>query len=102
MELQKAGVHFDAVMAAEDVLAVGAVKYAQAAGLKIPEEVSIIGYNNSILCRCTAPELTSVNNRVNALCTAAAGSLMKVLAGESIPFQTTLAPELIKRGTTDF
>ena len=50
--LSRSGVHFDAVLASEDILAVAAVKYADKAGLKIPQDLSIIGYNNSILSRC--------------------------------------------------
>ena len=43
----------DAVLASDDSLAVGAVKYAHLAGISMPEDFSIIGYNNSILARCT-------------------------------------------------
>lgn len=101
-QLSCSGFHFDAVLAAEDILAVGAVKYAEQAGLKIPEDLSIIGYNNSILSRCTTPEITSVDNKVEALCTTTVNTLMKVLDGGNVPAKTTITPELIKRGTTNF
>lgn len=99
-QLSSSGVHFDAIVAAEDILAVGAVKYADQAGLNIPEDLSIIGYNNSILSRCTAPELTSVDNKVKELCITTVHTLMKVLSGEHVPAKATIMPELIKRGTT--
>lgn len=101
-KLSHSGIHFDAVLAAEDVLAVGAVKYADLTGRSIPKDLSIIGYNNSILSRCTTPEITSVDNQVEALCTTTVDTLMKVLNGKSVPAMTTIAPELIKRGTTKF
>lgn len=100
--LRESGVHFDAVMAAEDIMAVGAVKYAHRNGIRIPEDLSIIGYNNSILSRCTDPEITSIDNKVEALCTTTAATLMKVLEGGNVPARTTVTAELIKRGTTDF
>ena len=100
--LSRSGVHFDAVLASEDILAVGAVKYADRAGLKIPENLSIIGYNNSILSKCTTPEITSVDNKVEALCTTTVNTLMKVLEVGNVPTKTTITPELIKRGTTNF
>ncbi|GLC78769.1 LacI family DNA-binding transcriptional regulator [Lacrimispora brassicae] len=100
--LSRSGVHFDAVLASEDILAVGAVKYADKAGLKIPQDLSIIGYNNSILSRCTTPEITSVDNKVEALCTTTVNTLMKVLEVGNVPMKTTITPELIKRGTTNF
>ena len=55
------GLQFDAIMAAEDLLAVGAIKFAREKGLRIPEELSIIGYNNSLLSTACEPELTSVD-----------------------------------------
>ena len=100
--LSRSGVHFDAILASEDILAVGAVKYADRAGLKVPQELSIIGYNNSILSRCTTPEITSVDNKVEALCTTTVNTLMKVLEVGNVPTKTTITPELIKRGTTNF
>jgi DNA-binding LacI/PurR family transcriptional regulator len=100
--ISRSGVHFDAVLASEDILAVGAVKYADKAGLKIPKDLSIIGYNNSILSRCTTPEITSVDNKVEALCTTTVNTLMKVLEVGNVPAKTSITPELIKRGTTNF
>ena len=100
--LSRSGVHFDAVLASEDILAVGAVKYADKAGLKVPQDLSIIGYNNSILSKCTTPEITSVDNKVEALCTTTVNTLMKVLEVGNVPTKTTITPELVKRGTTNF
>lgn len=101
-ELSESGIFFDSVLAAEDILAVGAVKYANQAGFKVPENFSIIGYNNSILSRCTSPEITTVDNKVEALCTTTVNTLMKVLEGGNVPAKTTITPELVKRGTTNF
>ncbi len=101
-QLSHSGIYFDAVLAVEDILAVGAVKYAGKAGLKIPEDLSIIGYNNSILSRCTTPEITSVDNKAEALCISTVNTLMKVLEGEETAKKTVITTELIKRGTTNF
>lgn len=100
--LKESGITFDAVMAAEDIMAVGTVKYAHRTGIRIPEDLNIIGYNNSILSRCTDPELTTIDNKVESLCTTTAGTLMKVLEGGNVPARTTITAELITRGTTDF
>lgn len=101
-EASEGGLHFDAVIAAEDIMAVGAVKYASRKGIKIPEDLSIIGYNNSILSQCTSPELTSVDNRVESLCITTVNTLMKVLEGGNIPPKTTISTMLVERGTTNF
>ena len=100
LQLEREGLAFDAVLASEDILAVGALKYAKAAGKRVPEEMSIVGYNNSSLCVCTEPELTSVDNKLLAICEHIVATMMGVLEGKEMPQKTVFTGELIKRGTT--
>ena len=102
LSLAEKGLEFDAVMTSDDSLAVGAVKYAHLKGLQIPRDFSIIGYNNSILSRCTDPEITSVDTKIEALCTTTVNTLMGVFNGGNVPSKTTIAADLIKRETTSF
>lgn len=102
LSLHAQGLEFDSILTSSDSLAAGAVKFAHGAGLKIPEELSIIGYNNSILSQCTDPELTSVDSKVEALCTTTINTLMGVFNGVNVPSRTTIAADLIKRETTNF
>ena len=91
---------FDAVLASEDVLAVGAMKYAQAVGRRVPEDLSVVGYNNSNLCLCTEPELTSVDNRLPAICERIVETMLGVLEGREMPEKTVFTAEIIQRGST--
>lgn len=102
LSLYEQGLRFDAVLTSSDALAAGAVKFAHKLGIRIPEQISIIGYNNSILSRCTDPELTSVDSKVEALCATTVNTLMGVFGGMNVPKRTTIAADLIKRETTDF
>lgn len=102
MELSERGITFDGVMTSDDSLAVGAVKFAHEKKLKIPHQLSIVGYNNSILSRCTDPEITSIDTKVEALCTTTVGALMRVFNGGNVPGKTIIAADLIKRSTTNF
>lgn len=102
LSLRQQGLEFDGVLTSDDSLAVGAVKYGHAAGLSIPDDLSIIGYNNSLLARCTDPEITSVDSKVEALCTTTINTLMGVFSGVNVPSRTTIASDLIKRKTTKF
>lgn len=102
VKLQKEGLSFDAIMTSDDSLAVGAVKYAHAAHRKIPEDLSIIGYNNSILSLCTDPEITSIDTKVGTLCATTVNTLMDVFNGSNAPVKTSIAADLIKRQTTNF
>ncbi|WP_310602929.1 LacI family DNA-binding transcriptional regulator, partial [Anaerosporobacter sp.] len=53
--LAKKGLVFDSIVTSDDKLAVSAVKYAKLQGISIPDELSIIGYNNSIIATCCEP-----------------------------------------------
>lgn len=100
--LRQRNLDFDSVIATEDMLAVGALKYAKARGLKVPSEINVIGYNNSELASSCEPELTSVDNRVEILCKTAIDSLMTVLSGKSIQHKQTVKSHLVRRSSTDF
>ena len=92
---------FDAVICAEDFLAVGAVKYAHARGIRIPEDLEIIGYNNSSLAISCEPELTSINSRVENLCTNTVDFLVRRLeTDEPIPQAADFSGILTFRQTT--
>jgi LacI family transcriptional regulator/LacI family asc operon transcriptional repressor len=101
-KLVKKGLVFHGVIASEDALAIGSIKYAQKKGLRIPEDLSVIGYNNSILTTCCTPELTSVDNRLENQTHQLVQTLLGVLGGEEMPKKSVFSGKLIKRGTTCF
>ena len=91
---------FDAVFASDDGLAVGALKYAKARGLRVPEDVSIIGYNNSELSISCDPELTTVDSRVERLCRIIIDSMMLLLQKKPISHKVYTKGRLVRRATT--
>lgn len=93
-------IKYKAIIAADDNLAIGAVKYAHKKGISIPDELSIIGYDNSILSTCCEPELTSVDNRLETLCHHIVSTLIGILNNREMPQKVIFSGELIKRGTT--
>lgn len=93
---------FDAVVTSDDSLAVGAVKYAYEHSISIPNDLEIIGYNNSVLANCTEPELSSIDSKVEQLSIEAVNILMKVLSGNDVPSENIISAEIIKRNTTKF
>lgn len=94
---------FDSVFATDDGLAVGAVKYAGEKGLRIPEDIEIVGYNNSSLCICSNPELTSVDNRISKVCSDTVERLLKVLdKKESVSAHNIVGCSIVHRDTTSF
>lgn len=97
----KEGLVFDAVMTATDDMAVGVLKYAKAAGRSIPEDLQIVGFNNSSLCLCTEPELSSIDNKLQSLCQNCVSTLMGVLGGHVMPINVVFSGEWVERGTTN-
>lgn len=94
---------FDAVLAANDSIAVGAVKYACARGLRIPEDLVIVGYNNSPFAECCEPELSSIDNGLKEICEKTVQRLMRVLDGDQdVEKDVTVPCRLVRRNTTDF
>ena len=91
---------FDSVFACNDSLAVGALKYALAKGLSVPEELSVAGYNNSMMAVCCEPELTSIDNKLETLCQHLITTFLGVLSGNEMPIKTVFSGDIIKRGTT--
>ncbi len=98
--LRAQGLVFRAVLASEDMLAAGAVKYAKKNGIAIPDELSVIGYNNSLLTTCSDPEITSVDNKLEALCFQLVRTCIGVLNGEKMPPKIIYSGELVHKGTT--
>lgn len=100
IKLHKSGLEFHGLLGMDDSTALAAVKYAKAMGLHIPDDLSIIGYNNSILSRCCEPELSSVDNHLELLCRNLTSTLMDVLAGKKVSRRAVYSSELVRRGST--
>ncbi len=100
--LRKTGVKPEAIVASDDFLAIGALKYAKEHNINVPDQLSIIGYNNSIVALCSEPELTSIDNKLEALCANCITTLMGVFNNQAVPLKTVYQAEIKKRGTTRF
>lgn len=99
-KLHSGGTRFHGVIASDDTLALAAVKFAKLMGYSVPEDFSVLGYNNSILVNCCDPELTSIDNKLETLCQHLINTLMGVLSGNEMPKKTVFSGEIIWRGTT--
>ena len=99
-KLHDQGMQFHGVIAADDTLALAALKYAHEIGWRVPEDFSVLGYNNSMLTMCCEPELTSIDNKLDTLCQHLIATLMGVLEGNEMPKKTVFSGEIVKRGTT--
>jgi len=89
-----------AVVATNDVLAVGAMLACREAGVRIPDDVSITGVDNTDLGATQTPPLTSVRTPIVEIGTAAALQLVARLEGGAPPLQQVMPFEVVIRGST--
>jgi DNA-binding LacI/PurR family transcriptional regulator len=89
------------LVCASDVLALGAVRAVRRAGLSVPEDVSIVGYDDSVFMTCTEPPLTTIRQPIGAMGQAVVKLLVAEIGGSAVPADELLFnPELVVRGST--
>jgi len=90
-----------AIFAASDLMAIGAIRAAAEAGLRVPEDVSVVGFDDIQLAPHVNPPLTTMRQDKLGLGYAAGDALVARVAGaDDRPSLRTLAVELVVRGST--
>lgn len=89
-----------AVVAFDDLIAWGLLTRAQELGVRVPEDLSIAGFDDAIEDGMVRPALTTVSPQGASMGYVAAQMLMRVLAGETEPGVEMLACEVLVRGST--
>jgi DNA-binding LacI/PurR family transcriptional regulator len=88
------------LICASDLLALGVVRAVRRLGLSTPEDVSVIGYDDSALMTCTDPPLTTVRQPIEAMGRAAVELLANLIAGSEVAKEELLfEPELVVRAS---
>jgi LacI family transcriptional regulator len=100
VELLERGVAFSAVFAASDVVALGAIGALREAGLRVPSDVSIVGFDDIPLAAYFDPSLTTVRLPAFELGQAAGRALLERIKDHPIASRTLLPTELIVRTST--
>jgi len=87
----------DAVVAASDSMALGAIDALRARGLRVPEDVAVAGFDDVEEARFTTPPLTTVRQPLYEQGRRAVETLLSMLQGRAVPEQVTLHTELVTR-----
>lgn len=91
----------DAVFAASDVMAAGALIELRERGRRVPEDVAVVGFDDSIIARHTNPSLTSVRQPVEEIGSSIARILLDEIADPATPRREVLLPtELVIRDSS--
>lgn len=89
-----------AVFAGADVAALGVFRAARELGLRIPEDVSLAGYNNTAVAALAPVRLTSVDQAGGEMGGAAARLLLERVEGRERSVRVCMSPRLVVRNTT--
>lgn len=93
----KEDIKVDAFLAANDLMAEGCMKALQELGVKVPKDVKIVGFDDSVRASFTSPSLSTIDQNVAGQGYAAAEIAWKILNGEKLPRETKTATEPIYR-----
>jgi DNA-binding LacI/PurR family transcriptional regulator len=89
------------IVCASDPMALGAIRAVRRAGLKVPDDVSVVGFDDSALMNCTDPPLTTVRQPIDAMGRMVIELLIAQISGANVPHDEFLfEPELVVRGST--
>jgi DNA-binding LacI/PurR family transcriptional regulator len=90
-----------AILCASDLMAMGAIRALRELNLKVPENVSIVGFDNMEEARYHDPSITTVSFSGHEMGLLAAQKIIQLLEGETLKSKgTTLQAELIVRDST--
>ena len=90
-----------AIFCCNDLMAMGAVNACQRMGRRVPQDISVIGYDNTALSRYTAPKLTTIDQNMGDLGREAARLMLKQIE-ENVTENVVLANTVVERETTGF
>jgi len=92
----------DAVFAASDVIAIGAMSAIEKAGLRVPEDIAVVGFDDIPYATRVSPRLTTVRQDAPAQGIAAAEGVLRMIVDPSAsPIELVIPVELIVRETSE-
>ncbi|WP_327357980.1 LacI family DNA-binding transcriptional regulator [Streptomyces sp. NBC_01304] len=95
------GLGATAIVAASDYMALGAIRGIRRLGRSVPDEVSVVGYDGTMITEFTDPPLTTVRQPADRLALEAGRSVLALVGNRDVPTGELLFdPELVIRSTT--
>lgn len=96
-EWLNSGVEFDAIFAGDDDGATGAITAIQHAGLRVPEDIAVVGFDDIYISQYLSPPLTTIHAPIEQAGYAASQQLIRLIHQETVNQLVLLPTELIIR-----
>ena len=100
-ELLRRGVHFTALICFNDVAAIGAIRAFMDHGLRVPQDISVVGFDDIEGASYHNPSLTTIRQTLNQIGVVASRILLQRIRGQAtFPDSVPIQPELVIREST--
>lgn len=100
-QLLETGRHFSALVCGNDEMAAGAIAFARERGLTIPDDLSVIGFDNVFFTRYMHPQLSTINYPIDLMGQMAARCILRDVYGRrDIEIRNRFEAELVQRAST--
>jgi LacI family transcriptional regulator len=94
-----AGPPLDGVFVGNDQMAAGAIQVLHAHGLRVPDDVAVVGYDDDTFASTLTPPLTTMHQPSADLGASMAELLVRLIAGDEVPRRTIIPTRLVVRGS---
>ena len=99
-ELLQSGQKFSAILCFNDISAMGSIRALHDGGLLVPNDVSILGFDDIQAASFHVPSLTTIRQPLRLMGSTAASALLRKLENETLPACIRIEPELVVREST--
>ena len=90
----------DGILASNDIMAAHIVRYCHRHGIRIPEQLKVVGYDDTSFAKNCTPQLTTIHQPIDELAYFAVKSIIRAAEGQIIPVSATFPVRLVERETT--
>ncbi len=98
-ELLQGELDFDGIFAASDNIAMGAINALQQQGYRVPEDVSVVGFDDIPIAPFFSPPLTTIRQNIHAGGKLLVEKILKQINGDETVTSQMLATELVVRSS---
>lgn len=92
---------FDAMLCNNDLTAAEVIRLARSEGIKVPEELSVIGYDNTPLAQLVYPSLSSIDQPQYLMGERASGAIFERINGRDVAVREFYTPSLVQRESSN-
>lgn len=99
--LREKGCFFDGIFATNDIMALACVNVLTESGIRVPDEIKVMGFDNISLTQFTSPQISTISQDTRSLALHAGETILRMINHEEVKEKKTVIPvTLIVRGTT--